>query len=116
MLAAGVWTGGMLAGATGDPGWEALLQPRRGHLLEMPAPEGMPRVAHGMMEMSYTKVRRTHQYGKCLLHGHTVARALKATGGLRRVCRTRVASALVLVITGPVQPSAHVCSLLSRHH
>lgn len=55
VLAAGVWTGGMLAGATGDPGWEALLQPRRGHLLEMPAPEGMPRVAHGMMEMSYTK-------------------------------------------------------------
>ncbi len=69
VLAAGVWTGGLLAGATGDAGWEALLQPRRGHLLEMPAPEGMPRVVHGMMEMSYTKVRdvRTYWYGSSLL-------------------------------------------------
>ncbi|KAG2442112.1 hypothetical protein HYH02_009601 [Chlamydomonas schloesseri] len=55
VLAAGVWTGGLLAAATAEPQWQALLQPRRGHLLELPQPAGMPRVAHGIMEMSYTK-------------------------------------------------------------
>ncbi|KAG2496417.1 hypothetical protein HYH03_005643 [Edaphochlamys debaryana] len=55
VMAAGVWSGALLSGATGEPGWAALLQPRRGHLLELPQPAHMPRVAHGMMEMSYTK-------------------------------------------------------------
>ncbi|GFR51438.1 hypothetical protein Agub_g13730 [Astrephomene gubernaculifera] len=55
VLAAGVWSGGLLAAATGQPGWAHLLQPRRGHLLELPRPEHMPPVVHGMMEMSYTK-------------------------------------------------------------
>ncbi|EFJ47144.1 oxidoreductase [Volvox carteri f. nagariensis] len=55
VLSAGVWTGGLLSAATGDPVWAQLLQPRRGHLLEMPRPAAMPPVTHGMMEMSYTK-------------------------------------------------------------
>ncbi|PNH06143.1 hypothetical protein TSOC_007518 [Tetrabaena socialis] len=55
VLSAGVWSGGLLAGATGEAGWGRLLQPRRGHLLELAAPPGAATVRHGMMEMSYTK-------------------------------------------------------------
>ncbi|GLI67114.1 hypothetical protein VaNZ11_011322 [Volvox africanus] len=55
VLSAGVWTGDLLSSATGNPGWSQLLQPRRGHLLEMPRPVGMPPVTHGIMEVSYTK-------------------------------------------------------------
>ncbi|GIL84910.1 hypothetical protein Vretifemale_13484 [Volvox reticuliferus] len=55
VLSAGVWTGDLLSAATGTPGWSRLLQPRRGHLLEMPRPVGMSPVTHGMMEVSYTK-------------------------------------------------------------
>ncbi|GIL53567.1 hypothetical protein Vafri_9144 [Volvox africanus] len=55
VLSAGVWTGDLLSAATGTPAWSHLLQPRRGHLLEMPRPEGMPPVTHGIMEVSYTK-------------------------------------------------------------
>ncbi|KXZ41516.1 hypothetical protein GPECTOR_420g277 [Gonium pectorale] len=62
VLSAGVWTGGLLATATRDPRWGSLLQPRRGHLLEMPAPSGMPPVSHGMMEMSYTKAGGAPHY------------------------------------------------------
>lgn len=58
MLCAGVWSGQMLTDATGVAGWKGLLQPRRGHLLEVKPPAGMPHVKHGMMEMSYTKVNR----------------------------------------------------------
>lgn len=57
MVAAGVWSGELLSQATGEAAWAKALQPRRGHLLELPRPKGMPVVKRGMMEMSYTKVR-----------------------------------------------------------
>lgn len=50
-----MWTGPLLATALNRPAWSALLQPRRGHLLELPPPPGMPTLNHGVMEMSYTK-------------------------------------------------------------
>uniref|UniRef100_A0A383V6D9 FAD-dependent oxidoreductase domain-containing protein 1 n=1 Tax=Tetradesmus obliquus TaxID=3088 RepID=A0A383V6D9_TETOB len=55
VVAAGVWSGQLLAAATGQQGWQQLLQPRRGHLLEMQPPAGMPRIHTGMMELSYTQ-------------------------------------------------------------
>lgn len=64
VLAAGVWTGGLLAAATGAAKWRGMLAPRRGHLLELMqghVPAVMPPLAHGMMEMAYTKV--THRGG-----------------------------------------------------
>lgn len=47
-----VWTE-----ATGQPRWAEQLQPRRGHLLELDAPEDMAQLSRGVMEMAYTKVR-----------------------------------------------------------
>ena len=55
ILAAGVWSGPLLSAVTGDARWSRLLQPRRGHLLELQRPEVMPPIRRGMMEMSYTK-------------------------------------------------------------
>lgn len=54
IVAAGVWSGQLLAAATGQPAWQAALQPRRGHLLELQPPAGMPGVVRGLMELSYT--------------------------------------------------------------
>ncbi|KAF6265606.1 oxidoreductase [Scenedesmus sp. NREL 46B-D3] len=48
VVAAGVWSGQLLADATGQPSWRQLLEPRRGHLLEVQRPAGM-------MELSYTQ-------------------------------------------------------------
>jgi hypothetical protein len=47
VVAAGVWSGQLLSAATGQPAWQQLLQPRRGHLLEMLLPEGMPPLRTG---------------------------------------------------------------------
>jgi hypothetical protein len=47
VVAAGVWSGQLLADATGQQGWQQLLQPRRGHLLEMLPPAGMPAIHTG---------------------------------------------------------------------
>jgi glycine/D-amino acid oxidase-like deaminating enzyme len=55
VVAAGVWSGQLLSAATGSPHWQAALQPRRGHLLEVCPPPGMPRLGAGVMEMAYTK-------------------------------------------------------------
>ena len=55
VVAAGAWSGQLLAAATGQPSWQQLLQPRRGHLLELQPPKGMARVNHGIMEVAYTK-------------------------------------------------------------
>eukprot|EP00878_Enallax_costatus_P025085 GHUV01026806.1.p1 GENE.GHUV01026806.1~~GHUV01026806.1.p1 ORF type:complete len:441 (+),score=126.12 GHUV01026806.1:624-1946(+) len=55
VVAAGVWSGQLLADCTSQTGWQRLLQPRRGHLLEMQPPAGMPRLNSGMMELSYTQ-------------------------------------------------------------
>jgi glycine/D-amino acid oxidase-like deaminating enzyme len=55
VIAAGTWTGPLLAAATGTPSWQRMFQPRRGHLLVLPPPEGMARVNHGIMELAYTK-------------------------------------------------------------
>lgn len=57
MVAAGVWSAQILADATAEAGWAGMLQPRRGHLLELlQPPAGMPVIKHGIMEMAYTKV------------------------------------------------------------
>ena len=55
VVAAGVWSGDLLAAATGQAHWFELFLPRRGHLLEIPRPPGMPLLGRGIMEMSYTK-------------------------------------------------------------
>ncbi|MEW5314340.1 MAG: hypothetical protein WDW38_005848 [Sanguina aurantia] len=56
MVAAGVWSAQILADATAETGWAGMLQPRRGHLLELlQPPAGMPVIKHGIMEMAYTK-------------------------------------------------------------
>ena len=55
VLAAGVWSGNLLTALTGDCRWASVLQPRRGHLLELQRPQGMPPIGRGIMEMSYTK-------------------------------------------------------------
>lgn len=48
----------MLSELTGEAGYAQLLQPRRGHLLEVAPPQGMAPLKHGMMEMAYSKVGR----------------------------------------------------------
>ncbi|GBF90631.1 hypothetical protein Rsub_03203 [Raphidocelis subcapitata] len=55
VVASGVWSGHLLADASGDVRWRSLLAPRRGHLLELARPEGMPPVRRGIMELSYTR-------------------------------------------------------------
>jgi glycine/D-amino acid oxidase-like deaminating enzyme len=55
VVAAGAWTGAWLASALDNPLWEGTIVPRRGLLLELDMPAGMPPIKHGMMEVSYTK-------------------------------------------------------------
>ncbi|PRW59188.1 FAD-dependent oxidoreductase domain-containing 1 [Chlorella sorokiniana] len=50
----GAWSGIFLAQQLSDARWEGAFKPRRGLLLEMPRPDGMPAVRHGLMEMGYT--------------------------------------------------------------
>ncbi len=54
VVALGAWSGTFLAQQLADVRWAGAFRPRRGLLLEMPAPEGMPAVSHGLMEVSYT--------------------------------------------------------------
>jgi hypothetical protein len=65
VVAAGVWSGHLLAGASGDERWRSLLAPRRGHLLELARPEGMPPVQRGIMELSYTRHYAAAAAGPC---------------------------------------------------
>lgn len=58
VLAAGAWSGSLLGTTTGDARWRDVFKPRRGHLLELDPPAGMPRLRHGLMEMGYTQVRQ----------------------------------------------------------
>ena len=56
VLAAGAWSGAFLAKHPwANPDWADAILPRRGLLLEMARPEGMPPVQQGMMEVGYTK-------------------------------------------------------------
>lgn len=65
MLAAGAWTGRLVAesglasgqGLGSAAAWAAAFQPRRGHLLELARPPGMAPLTCGLMEASYAKVR-----------------------------------------------------------
>jgi glycine/D-amino acid oxidase-like deaminating enzyme len=61
VVAAGVWSGRLLADATGVPAWQQLLQPRRGHLVELMPPPGMPPLHSGMMELGYTQHYSAHR-------------------------------------------------------
>lgn len=54
----GAWSGGFLAQQLSDARWEAMFRPRRGLLLEMPRPQGMPAVRHGLMEASRVGCRK----------------------------------------------------------
>lgn len=56
VLAAGAWSGHLLGSTTGDARWREVFKPRRGHLLELDPPAGMPPLHHGLMEMGYTQV------------------------------------------------------------
>jgi glycine/D-amino acid oxidase-like deaminating enzyme len=55
IVAAGAWSGGFLARELANPGWADVVRPRRGHLLELPPPAGMPPVQRGLMEAGYAK-------------------------------------------------------------
>jgi hypothetical protein len=55
VVAAGVWSGDLLSTITDNSSWRDAFAPRRGHLLELDRPVGMPAVKRGMMELSYTK-------------------------------------------------------------
>ncbi|KAJ9533808.1 hypothetical protein QJQ45_026900 [Haematococcus lacustris] len=55
IVAAGAWSGELLSQATGQPCYQRALQPRKGHLLQLPRPQDMPPLSHGAMEMAYTK-------------------------------------------------------------
>jgi glycine/D-amino acid oxidase-like deaminating enzyme len=55
VLASGAWAGEFLSRELGEAGWGTALRPRKGHLLEMAPPPGMPRLGRGLMEMGYTK-------------------------------------------------------------
>ncbi|KAL4431222.1 hypothetical protein ABPG75_006478 [Micractinium tetrahymenae] len=54
VVALGAWSGAFLADQLADVRWAGAFRPRRGLLLEMTAPAGMPAVSHGLMEVSYT--------------------------------------------------------------
>lgn len=63
MLAAGAWTGQLLAASLAQDSpaqahWREAFRPRKGHLLELQPPAGMPPVRHGLMELGYTSVSR----------------------------------------------------------
>lgn len=56
-MAAGAWTGELLNLLPHQQtDWDARLQPRKGYLLLVPPPAGMPPLRHGLMESSYTNV------------------------------------------------------------
>jgi hypothetical protein len=54
LLTSGAWAGEFLAQQLGEPGWAQAVRPRRGHLLEMRRPDGMPVLHRGVMEVGYT--------------------------------------------------------------
>jgi len=56
VIAAGAWSGPLLAESLGEEVWRTALQPRKGHLLEIQPPNGQPGIRHGLMEMGYTNV------------------------------------------------------------
>ena len=55
ILTAGVWSGEILSQHFGDDRWKGLLQPRRGHLIEVDRPAGMPVLKRGTMEVKYSR-------------------------------------------------------------
>ncbi len=78
VLAAGAWSGHLLSTATGDDKWQDVFKPRRGHLLELQLPAGMPPLRHGLMEMGYTQVTHTPAFlGRLggIVHTHAACAA-----------------------------------------
>lgn len=61
----GAWSGDFLAQQLSDARWAGAFRPRRGLLLEMPRPQGMPAVRHGLMEASVC-VGGSSLYGMCM--------------------------------------------------
>lgn len=57
VLAAGAWSGQILAAALGNAQWQNAFSPRKGHLLEVELPNNMPALRQGLMEGSYASVR-----------------------------------------------------------
>ena len=55
VLAAGAWSGRLLAQALDESSWQTSLEPRRGHLIELSRPRWMPPLRHGLMEVGYTR-------------------------------------------------------------
>lgn len=55
MLAAGAWSGDIVARSFYDRLYRTLLAPRAGHLLELPYPDGMQRLSTGVMASGYTR-------------------------------------------------------------
>ncbi|KAK9787849.1 hypothetical protein WJX73_005712 [Symbiochloris irregularis] len=57
VVAAGAWTGHLLASIPplAGQGWDTKVLPRRGHLLEVVPPSGMPALRHGLMEAEYAQ-------------------------------------------------------------
>lgn len=59
-MAAGAWSGDLLADSLADDRWRHVFKPRRGHLLEVQAPPSMAPLQHGLMELGYTQVAACH--------------------------------------------------------
>lgn len=55
VLSSGAWAGEFLAQHLGLPVWASAILPRKGHLLEVVPPQGMPPLRRGLMETGYTK-------------------------------------------------------------
>lgn len=62
VLCAGAWSGQLLdailpppSPASGAMAYRDIITPLRGHLLQIPASEGVPQLRHGVMECKYTK-------------------------------------------------------------
>ena len=70
VVAAGAWSGHLLADSLGEQVWRTALQPRKGHLLEV-QPSGLPAIRHGLMEVGYTSVSSFFPLCKAFLHFFT---------------------------------------------
>jgi hypothetical protein len=75
VLCAGAWSGQLLdailpppSPASGAMAYRDIITPLRGHLLQIPASEGVPQLRHGVMECKYTKVGFCRCYVDFFVH------------------------------------------------
>lgn len=92
VVAAGAWSGDWLAAQLGQESWRAAFAPRKGLLLELPRPNGMPPLRTGMMEAGYTR----HYAGG----GASTAEAAPGRGGRADITFTATTAASGKLLVG----------------